>query len=376
MAGLYIHIPFCRQKCHYCNFYSLATTHNREQIIDAIRIEMELQRTYPGGESLKTIYFGGGTPSLFSPEVFEMLIGKASAVFGIEKDAEITVEANPDDINADWLKELRNTSVNRLSIGIQSFFDEDLVWLHRIHTATEAMNSVKLAQDSGFQNLSIDLIYGIPTLDDLRWEANIAKTVALKVPHISAYALTVEPGTALDLFIKKGKYKTVDDEKAASQFINLMKRLEENHFIHYEISNFCLDGYYSRHNTSYWSGAKYLGLGPSAHSYDGVSRQWNVSNLSEYVKNINSGLVPAEKEMLSKVQRFNEYVMTSLRTIWGTDLKKIEAEFGKEFLGHTIKETRASILQKLIVIEENKIKLTNNGKLFADRIASGIFIEE
>jgi len=376
MAGLYIHIPFCRQKCHYCNFFSLASRKNQPQIIASLLQEIELQQAYLGGEPLKTIYFGGGTPSLFQPEIIEKLIEKAISVFGIENNAEITLEANPDDINHFWLSELRKTRVNRLSIGIQSFFDEDLTWLYRAHNATEAINAVKLAQDNGFHNLSIDLIYGIPTLNDKRWNENISKAIALEVPHISAYALTVEPGTALDLFIRKGKYQAVDDEKAARQFTILMDRLTESKFIHYEISNFCTEGSYSRHNTSYWSGEKYLGIGPSAHSYNGIARQWNVSNVGEYIKSIGAGIIPAEKEILTKIQRFNEYIMTSLRTVWGTDLEKIEAIFGKEFHDHTLSEIKPSIVGKLALIENHKIILTNAGKLFADRIASDMFIED
>jgi len=376
MAGLYIHIPFCRQKCHYCNFFSLASRKNQPQLIASILQEMELQQAYPGGEPLKTIYFGGGTPSLFSPETIENLIQKANDIFGIENNAEITLEANPDDINNGWLAGLRKTSVNRLSIGIQSFFDEDLVYLHRAHNAAEAINAVKSAQEFGFQNLSIDLIYGIPTLDDERWIENINKALALEVSHISAYALTVEPGTALDLFIRKGKYQNVDDEKAARQFTILMERLAQNNFVHYEISNFCTEGNFSKHNTSYWSGKKYLGIGPSAHSFNGISRQWNVSNISEYIKSINLGIIPSEKEILTKIQKFNEYLMTSLRTIWGTDLEKIETVFGKEFHDYTLNEIQPSIVKKLAFIANNKIRLTSAGKFFADRIASEMFIEE
>jgi oxygen-independent coproporphyrinogen-3 oxidase len=376
MAGLYIHIPFCRQKCHYCNFFSLASRKNQQQIIVSLLQEMELQKSFADGEALKTIYFGGGTPSLFQPEIIEKLIEKANSVFGIENNAEITLEANPDDINHSWLSELRKTRVNRLSIGIQSFFDEDLVYLHRAHNAAEATKAVKSAQEFGFQNLSIDLIYGIPTLDDERWNENINNALALEVPHISAYALTVEPGTALDLFIRKGKYQNVDDEKAARQFTILMDRLTESKFIHYEISNFCTEGNYSRHNTSYWSGEKYLGIGPSAHSYDGISRQWNVSNISEYIKSINAGIIPSEKEILTKIQKFNEYIMTSLRTIWGTDLEKIEAIFGKEFHDYTVNEIQPAIAKELAFIADNKIRLTSAGKFFADRIASEMFITD
>lgn len=374
MAGLYIHIPFCRQKCHYCNFFSLATTKYRNEILDALLSELKLQKKYPGGEKLETIYFGGGTPSLYNPVLLEEIIQKAAKIFTLDDDAEITLEANPDDISLEWLQNLKETSVNRLSIGIQSFFDEDLKYLNRVHTAEEAGKTVEMVRDFGFENLSIDFIYGIPTLSNNRWLENLKIAADLKIPHISAYALTVEPGTALDLFIRKGKYENVDDAKAEAQFNIMMNFLGENGYEHYEISNFALPGEYARHNTSYWSGKKYLGIGPSAHSFDGDSRQWNIANMGKYLEGISSGMPDFEKEVLTRNQKINEYIMTSLRTMWGMDMMKIEKDFGAEVLSLIKNSIQQYKIKNHLYTENGIVKLTREGKLFADRIASDLFI--
>lgn len=374
MAGLYVHIPFCRQKCHYCNFYSLATKKYHHQIIEAIIRELEIRHDYSGGKKLNTIYFGGGTPSLFQPQILNSIIEKAQQVFGVEKNAEITVEANPDDISKQWLTELRETPVNRLSIGVQSFDDSDLQYLNRTHSASKAEESIKLVQDHGFENLSIDLIYGSPNLNDELWNENIFKAIEFGVPHISAYALTVEPGTALDHFIRKGKYMPVDDAKAAQHFNMLTESLEKAGYEHYEISNFCLPGKYSRHNTSYWFGEKYIGVGPSAHSFDGNSRQWNVSKLKSYVSSIEKGMINSEKEILSQDQKYNEYVMTALRTMWGIDLENIRNEFGMDFFSYLLNEAKPFIDNNQLEVLKNKMFLTKKGKFFADGIAAGLFV--
>jgi len=374
MAGLYVHIPFCRQKCHYCNFYSLATQKYHDQIIDAIIRELEIRKDYLSGENLNTIYFGGGTPSLFHPQIFNSIIEQAHQVFGLNANAEITVEANPDDINVSWLQALQRTSVNRLSIGVQSFVDNDLLYLNRKHSAAKAESSIKLAQDHGFDNLSIDLIYGSPNLSDEVWQENILKSLKLGVPHISAYALTVELGTALDHFIRKGKYKPMDDAKASHHFNILVEALEKNGFEHYEISNFSLPGMNSKHNTSYWFGEQYIGVGPSAHSYDGGSRQWNVSNLKSYIVAIENSQIDFEKEVLSPDQKYNEYVMTSLRTIWGIDLEKVKNDFGEKFHTHLLIEAKPFMESHQIELLHNKMILTNKGKFFADGLAAGLFV--
>ncbi len=376
MAGLYIHIPFCRQKCHYCNFFSLATRKYRDEIHKALMDEIHLQRNYLNGEKLDTIYFGGGTPSLYAPKKLQLIIETAEKLFGLNPDPEITVEANPDDINEDWLQELKQTQVNRLSIGLQSLHDTDLKYLNRVHSGAEAKNAVELARSFGFENLSIDFIYGFPTLTDEKWLANLQWAVAQKVPHISAYALTVEPGTALDLFIRKGKYRPVNDETAERHFLMMTEFLGERGYEHYEISNLALPGKYARHNTAYWSGEKYLGIGPSAHSFDGISRQWNVASIKGYIEAIGKGKPDFQCEVLTRAQRLNEYIMTSLRTMWGMDLVKMERDFGEKMAARINNSLDAYRNTDLLKCVGDKVFLTQKGKLFADRIAGDLFVDE
>jgi putative oxygen-independent coproporphyrinogen III oxidase len=374
MAGLYIHIPFCKQKCHYCNFYSLATKKHRNELPEAMKQEIELKSDFFDGKPLQTIYFGGGTPSLIPADEIKLIISKADAVFGIAPNAEITLEANPDDVNTDWLEALRDSQVNRLSIGIQSFDDNDLKYLNRIHTSKQAEASIQKALKAGFSNLSIDLIYGIPTLSEDVWKANIDKTLSFAVPHISAYALTVEPGTALDLLIKKGKYTPVDDEKAVTHFDLLMGEMERAGYDHYEISNFSLPGRHSKHNTAYWNGTKYLGIGPSAHSFDGKKRCWNVAHIKKYIEGIAGNKRNYDCEELTESQHFNEYMMTALRTIWGIDLLKVNQRFGDAFSTHLMKQLQHPEKQGLVKIRDNKVVLTHKGKFFADGVAGGLFV--
>jgi len=374
MAGLYVHIPFCRQKCHYCNFYSVASGKFRDETIDAIVNELEIRKDYLGGERLNTVYFGGGTPSLFAHGKIQEIILKADKLFGIVPGAEITLEANPEDIGSTWLDALKSTSVNRLSIGVQSFNNADLRYLGRIHTAEKAESAVRLALEKGFENLSVDLIFGIPASDDKIWESNILKVLQYNIRHLSAYALTVEPGTALRLFIRKGKYQPVDEDQAAGQFEMLMSRMKQAGYDHYEISNFCLPGHCSKHNTSYWTGDKYLGVGPAAHSYDGNSRQWNVANLKKYIEAVEKNKPLSEKETLTGTQKYNEYVMTALRTMWGIDLEKVKNEFGEDFYLHLIKEAKPfENNQHLLKKNQRILLLTDRGKLFADKISSALF---
>lgn len=375
MAGLYIHIPFCKQKCHYCNFYSLATRKYRKEIFKALLKEIEIQYQYLRGEKLETVYFGGGTPSLYDPELLEELIQKAISVFGISDSPEITLEANPDDIAPQWLGKLSKTSVNRLSIGIQSFHDPDLKYLHRVHTGSEALNVVGVAKEFGFNNLSLDLIYGIPTLSEVSWLENLKTAISFYPAHISAYALTVETGTALDHLIKRGKYRAVDDEKSQKHFNLLRDFLSGNGYEHYEISNFALPGKYAKHNTSYWTGEKYLGIGPSAHSFDKSSRQWNVSNIQAYLDGIDSGKLNFEKEILTETQKINEYIMTSLRTMWGLDLHRIEKEYGLAYADDL--RNRILIHEKSgkIMVNNEKLFITPQGKFYADGIAADLFFD-
>lgn len=376
MAGLYIHIPYCRQKCHYCNFYSLASRKYRELLPEALQQEMHLQKDYLTGETLQTIYIGGGTPTVYPPQVIAEIIEAAQQQFNIETLAEITIEANPDDLLPEYLQQLRQSPVNRLSIGIQSFHDDDLHYLNRNHSAANTHQAIRSSLAAGFDNLSLDLIYGIPKLTNKKWSENIKTVLDYHIPHISAYALTVEPGTPLDKLISRRKLPPVEEQQAADQFMILIEMMTAAGYEHYEISNFSKPGQYARHNTSYWQGISYLGIGPSAHSFDGRSRQWNVSNLEAWLQGIRS-LTPAfEREMLSPTQQLNEYVMTSLRTMWGTDLQHIQSLFGAGFRQMVLQQAAPFQKQGLVFINEKIITLTQRGKLFADGIAAELFLDE
>jgi oxygen-independent coproporphyrinogen-3 oxidase len=327
-------------------------------------------------DQVRTIYFGGGTPSVLPFKSFENIFDTITRNFSVASDAEITIEANPDDLDAKKIGELRQLPVNRFSIGIQSFFEEDLRWMNRAHSAAEAESCIKRSQDAGFENLSIDLIYGYPLLTDSKWLNNINKAIAFETPHISAYSLTVEPRTALASSIKKGKQIPLNDEQSAAQFITMIEKLKEGGFEHYEISNFSKPGKYAVHNTNYWRGVPYLGIGPSAHGFDGQTRHLNVANNSEYLSKLQQGTLAETVEELSLYDRFNEYVMTSLRTMWGSSLDKIEADFGKLFLADTLKNIQIFIQRNWLVNENDRLTLTQDGKLFADYIASELFLTE
>ncbi len=373
MSGIYLHIPYCRHKCNYCNFYSLASNKYREELLPALRKEMALQQYYLEGEQVETIYFGGGTPSLLKHDELESLIAGIHKYFSITASAEVTLEANPDDLNFSKLKELKKAGVNRLSIGVQSFIDKDLRFLERRHSGSQARDCITRAQDAGFSNLSIDLIYGIPTLESKGWESNLQLATESGIPHISAYALTVEEKTPLSLHIQQGKMPGIEDEKQLEHFNMLTASLRESGYEHYEISNLCKPGMYSKHNTSYWQGKKYLGIGPSAHSYNGSSRQWNVANLGLYISAMNKGEVPFEKEILTTAQRYNEYVMTSLRTMWGCDLDLIRAKFGAGFLAQALSDARQFLENGMLVQRAQVLHLTDKGLFHADGIASAFF---
>lgn len=376
MAGIYIHIPFCKQKCHYCNFFSVASQKNKVAFLNVLSEEISNRKPYLGDEPISTIYLGGGTPSVLSKDELMRIFDQLRANYNVLADAEITLEANPDDLSLNYLRELKETPINRLSIGVQSFFDEDLTYLNRIHTADQALNRVKDALNIGFGNMSIDLIYGIPTLTKEKWEANLKTFFDLNITHLSAYSLTVEPKTALHQLIKKKKMKNIQDEQSIAHFKILQKQIKEKGFEHYEISNFSKPGHYSKHNSLYWLGGNYLGLGPSAHSFNGISRQWNASSLAKYLQYGNNGELAYEKEILTKIQRFNEYVMTSLRTSRGCNLEHISNVFGADFTSKIESEIQ-SFIHKGLVIQENKILfLTEEGKLFADGIASELFFED
>jgi len=376
LAGIYIHIPFCKRKCHYCNFFSLASSKNKDAFLNAVLKEISLERSYLVPFQVQTIYFGGGTPSFLESSGIQKILDTLVKYFSISEHPEITLEANPDDLNPASLKDFHSNGINRLSIGIQSFFDEDLCFLNRVHNATIAQQSIFDAKNAGFQNLSVDLIYGIPGLTLSRWDQNLEKLFSLEVPHISAYALTIEKNTALDLFIRQKKVNPPDEESSIDQFRLLMQKMKDRDYIHYEISNFCKKDFYSIHNCNYWKGIPYLGLGPSAHSFKGTSRKWNISNLTTYIQNIQSGISVSEEETLTTSQRFNEYIMTSLRTVWGCSSQKIIDDFGFTIYDLFRKNAASMIDRDLLKYVEGFYILTDKGKLFADGIASDLFIDE
>ncbi|MDZ7742904.1 MAG: radical SAM family heme chaperone HemW [Bacteroidota bacterium] len=376
MAGIYIHIPFCKQKCHYCNFFSVASLKHREAFLEVLLKEIELQKDYLEGQEIRTVYFGGGTPSLLSSGEIQKIFDRLNRFFRIHPEAEITLEANPDDLDKNKLQEIKHLPVNRFSMGVQSFFDEDLHYLNRVHDAGQAERSIKLAQDTGFSNITIDLIYGIPSLTNEKWITNLEKFFSLNLPHLSAYSLTVEDKTALRTLINKKKLPDVKEEESIEHFKILLNQMEAHSYVHYEISNFAREGYYSKHNSLYWMGGHYLGLGPSAHSYNGESRQWNHASMHKYLSLADYQETHFEKEILTTAQKFNEYVMTSLRTSWGCDLEHIENVFGRQAAGQCLQDAAAFLADNSLYKENNKLYLTEKGKLLADGIASGLFTEE
>ena len=374
MAGIYIHIPFCKQACHYCNFYFSTSLGNKEKFVQALLKEIELSKNYLDGEKIQTIYFGGGTPSQLSVEDLKLIIEKLNAQYDLSSLKEFTLEANPDDLDErkiNELKDLRQFGLNRFSVGVQSFFDEDLKYMNRAHNSDEALASIKRVQDAGFENITLDLIYGTPTMNDENWKKNLETAFALNVPHISSYALTVESKTSLENRIAKGESKPVDEEQSAAQFKILMNEMREHDFEQYEISNFAHYKKYAVHNTNYWFGKKYLGLGPSAHSYNGVSRRWNVANNLNYINSMNEGKILFEEEVLTEAQKVNEKIMTSLRTQWGFEMTNYQLPIINE-----IQENLNSIDDSHYTLQNNILKLTEEGKLFADAIAASLFIEE
>ncbi len=374
MAGIYIHIPFCKQACHYCNFHFSTNSRLLPSMTEALQREIVLQRYYLQQQPVETIYLGGGTPSLLQEDQLNALLQTLRATFTIAADAEITLEANPDDIHTAKAESWIKAGINRLSIGIQSFTDADLRWMNRAHTAGQALQSIQCVQAAGFHNITIDLIYGTPTLTDADWEFNVQQALALNIPHLSCYALTVEPDTALQKMITLHKKEAVDPDKQSRHFELLMRWLNAAGFEHYEISNFARPGYRSRHNSSYWSGSHYLGIGPSAHSFNGQSRQWNIANNALYLQQVQQGIVPAETELLTAEQQQHEYVMTSLRTMEGISLDILENRWGKKVRQAT-EDAAGKYLQKgQMIVQEHHLVLTQEGKLFADGIAADLFI--
>jgi oxygen-independent coproporphyrinogen-3 oxidase len=377
MAGIYIHIPFCRQACNYCNFHFSTSLHYKNDFVAALLKEIELQAAsnYLQGQAIETIYFGGGTPSLLSIEELQQIMQTLQQQFVIDADAEITLEANPDDVTDEKLSGWKQQGINRLSIGIQSLFEEDLQWMNRAHTAEEAKQVITKARAAGFNSFTVDLIYGTPGLTDEKWLSNINWVLQQNINHLSCYALTVEEKTPLDKLIRQHKKTDVDAEQQSRQFVLLMNELNKAGFEHYEISNFAKPGYRSKHNSSYWKGVHYLGFGPSAHSFNGVSRQWNVANNQQYIHALQQHTTPFEKEELTKAQQLNEYIMTGLRLLEGCDLAYVAEQFGSAAADRLKTEATAFVNSGQVTVLNNHLVLTQQGKLFADSIAADLFFD-
>ena len=377
MAGIYIHIPFCKQACNYCNFHFSTSLQLKDELIAAMIKEIHLVTEKANHSSEKelceTIYFGGGTPSILSIKELNNILASLFSKFEIAKDAEITLEANPDDITAEKLQLWKKVGINRLSIGVQSFLDQELVWMNRAHSSADSLRCIDEIKNAGFSDYSIDLIYGSPLLNNQDWLNTIDTVINKNIPHISCYALTVEPKTALHKMIAQNKKESVDAEKQAEQFVLLMNQMEQAGYEHYEISNFSKPGRRSKHNSSYWQGKKYYGFGPAAHSYDGIKRKWNVSNNALYIQSLKKNSIPSEEETLTSTQSINEYIMTSLRTIEGLDLEKINSLFGTNHVNQLLNASKKYIQSEKIIQQNNRLILTKQGKLFADGIAADLF---
>ncbi|WP_396177180.1 radical SAM family heme chaperone HemW [Flavobacterium sp.] len=371
MAGIYIHIPFCKQACHYCDFHFSTSMKKKDEMVLALAKEIRMRKSEIV-EMVETIYFGGGTPSVLTNTEIEFLIQTVYDHFEVIENPEITLEANPDDLPEERIVALSETPINRLSIGVQSFFEDDLKMMNRAHNSAEAKNALQMATRY-FDNISIDLIYGIPNMTNEMWLQNIKTALSFGIPHISSYALTVEPKTALKKLIQTGKIAEPRDDVAQEHFQILVDTLQESGFIHYELSNFGKENFFSKNNSGYWLGKKYLGIGPSAHSYDGISRSWNSANNSIYLKSLNENIIPSEREILSVNDQYNEYVMTGLRTIWGVSMDRIENEFGVKYLDYLLKQSQKFIADDLLSIENGMLKATKKGKFLTDGIASNLF---
>ncbi|PXY45327.1 radical SAM family heme chaperone HemW [Flavobacterium hydrophilum] len=372
MSGIYIHIPFCKQACHYCDFHFSTSMKKKDEMVLALAKEISMRKNEFENDVVETIYFGGGTPSVLSNEEINFLISEVYKNYKVAENPEITLEANPDDLSSERILELSKSPINRLSIGIQSFYEDDLQLMNRAHNSAEAKKCLEEATKY-FDNISLDLIYGIPGMSDEMWRQNIQTALDFGIPHISSYALTVEPKTALSKLIQTGKIAEPQDEAASNHFMILVEMLQKNGFIHYELSNFGKENYFSRNNSAYWLGKKYIGIGPSAHSYDGEKRGWNIANNSLYLKSIHENKLPIETEILTKSDRYNEYIMTGLRTIWGVSLERIEKEFGLDYLNYLQMQSKKFLNDDLLSIENNILKPTLKGKFLTDGIASDLF---
>ncbi|MGE4288271.1 MAG: radical SAM family heme chaperone HemW [Salinivirgaceae bacterium] len=374
MSGIYIHIPFCRTRCHYCDFYTTTQLKRKPDLVDALIKELELRKAWLEGETIKTIYFGGGTPSLLSADEVSRILDAANNLFRFDLNPEITIEANPDDLSPKQIRLLANTSVNRFSIGIQSFHNHQLQLMNRRHTAQDAIDSVKRVQDAGIHNISVDLIYGLPESNMTLWSQNLERVSTLNVKHLSAYHLTYEKGTVFEIKSRQGKIFPCSEEESILQFKALVNWAKEQEFIHYEISNFGKKGFFSQHNTNYWMQQKYIGLGPSAHSYNIETRSWNVSNLSAYINSIQKGELPQESETLSDKNKHNEFLITSLRTRWGIKLDVFEHLFGSEEKEQLLHKAAPYIKQEKLYLKDNRLILTDEGVFLSDLVLSELMV--
>ncbi len=373
VSGIYIHIPFCKKACHYCNFHFSTNQNSKSAFIKAVCKELMLRKSEYASEEIQSIYFGGGTPTVLEVSELEVILQTVYEHYKVSDTPEITLEANPDDLDADKIKALSHTKINRLSIGIQSFHESDLSAMNRAHNADEAKKCLEIAT-TYFDNITIDLMFGMPTMSVAQWRQNLQTAFGFGIKHLSCYALTVEPKTALEHFIKKGSHPPMDDELAAKHFEVLLEETATQGLTHYETCSFGHPDYFSRHNTSYWLGKTYMGVGPSAHSFDGVQRSWNVSNNSKYIKSMEADVRPFESEVLSVENRFNEYIMTGLRTIWGVSLEKIETDFGAHIKAQLLENSKKFRTSKTLILEENHLKITRTGKFLSDGIASDLFL--
>ncbi|MBB5333658.1 radical SAM family heme chaperone HemW [Chryseobacterium koreense] len=372
---LYLHIPFCKQKCSYCNFHFSTSLDFKDQMISALKKELFLRKDELQSKDLKSLYFGGGTPTVLKVDELKSIMDEVLKYFSFAQDIEITIEANPDDLDKDFLKDLTHTEINRLSIGTQSFFDEDLKMMNRAHNSSEAESSIKRSQDFGFENISIDLIYGSPTSNFEIWKQNLDKTIALEVPHVSSYALTIEPKTALNQWIKQRKIAAPNESEQNKEFYYMSEFLKDHGFDHYEISNFGKPGFHSKHNSAYWKYQEYLGIGPSAHSYNGRNeRSWNISNNKKYIDFLSENKLAKETEILSEKDRFNEMLMIGLRTVWGVDLVSLKEQFPVKTFEYLQHEMQQKIEEGILTIENDHLKIPEKHWFMADGIASDLFL--
>jgi len=373
VSGIYIHIPYCKKACHYCNFHFSTNQNSKTSFIKAVCKELQLRSPEYGSQEIQTIYFGGGTPTVLEVSELTSILDVVYEVYNVSPAPEITLEANPDDLDLEKIIALSKTKINRLSIGIQSFHETDLLAMNRAHNADEAKKCLEIATKY-FDNITIDLMFGMPTMSADHWRQNLQTAFGFGIKHLSCYAMTVEPQTALEHFIKKGSHPPMDDEVSAQHFNILLEETANQDLIHYETCSFGKLEYFSRHNTSYWFGKPYLGVGPSAHSFDGQKRSWNISNNSKYIKSIEASILPTESEILSIENRFNEYIMTGLRTMWGVSLQKVETEFGSKIKEELVNNSTQLITSNYLVIEDQHLKITTTGKFLSDGIASELFL--